>query len=141
MRAPWHLWVVGTVTLAWNGMAAADYAMTQYAYEPYMSQFTPAQLAYFNSFPTWVQATWALAVWLSVAGSLLLLARSRFASNAFGLALIFMAATFLHNFVLADVKMYDVVGREAAFFTARIVAVAVALWNYARAMDRSGVLR
>lgn len=140
MRAPWHLWLIGLVTLAWNGFAAADYVMTQYRYEPYMSQFTPEQLAYFESFPAWVQGTWALAVWLSVAGSLLLLFRSRLAAACFGLALVFMAATFVHNFVLAETKMSDIMGPEAFYMTGAIVVVAVLLWLYARAMVRRGVL-
>ncbi len=140
MRAPWHLWVVGIVTLIWNGFAAADYVMTQYRYEPYMAQFTQDQIDYFQSFPTWVQASWALAVWLSVAGSLLLLLRSRYAGTCFGLALVFMAVTFLHNFILSEVKMSEIVGAEAAWFTAAIIVVAVALWLYARAMRQRGVL-
>lgn len=140
MRAPWHLWVIGIVTLIWNGFAAADYVMTQYEYAPYMAQFTPAQIDYFQSFPAWVQGTWAAAVWLSVAGSLLLLARSRYAGTAFGLALIFMAATFVHNFFLDDVKALDIMGQEAVYFTGVIIVVAVLLWLYARAMNKQGVL-
>lgn len=140
MRAPWHLWVIGIVTLIWNGFAAADYTMTQYEYEPYMSQFTAEQIDYFQSFPTWVQGSWALAVWLSVAGSILLLARSRFAGTALGLALIFMAATFIHNFFLDDVRALDIMGQEAIYFTAVIIVIAVLLWLYARAMRKRGVL-
>ncbi|NNE87364.1 MAG: hypothetical protein HKN27_04750, partial [Silicimonas sp.] len=62
MKAPWHLWVVGILTLVWNGFGAADYVMTQMDYAPYMAQFTEVERAYFAGFPTWVQATWALAV-------------------------------------------------------------------------------
>ena len=140
MRTPWHLWLIGVLSLLWNGFAAADYAMTQYRFEPYLSQFTEEQLIYFQSFPEWVQATWALAVWLSVAGSVLLLAKSRFSGAAFGLALIFMAATFVHNFGLAETTMAEIMGPEAFYFTGAIVIVAVLLWLYARAMRRRGVL-
>jgi len=141
MKAPWHLWVVGFVTLLWNGMGAVDYLMTQLRYEPYMAQFTDAQRAYFESFPAWVVASWALAVWLSVAGSVLLLMRSRHAATVLGYVLAFMAITFIHNFVLAEVKMTEIVGKEAAWFTAAIIVVAILLWRYARVMRRRGVLR
>ena len=141
MKTPWHLWVVGFVTLLWNGMGAVDYLMTQLRYEPYMAQFTDAQRAYFESFPAWVVASWALAVWLSVAGSVLLLMRSRHAATVLGYVLAFMAITFIHNFVLAEVKMTEIVGKEAAWFTAAIIVVAILLWRYARVMRRRGVLR
>ena len=140
MRAPWHLWLIGIVSLIWNGFAAADYVMTQIQFEPYMSQFTDVQREYFSSLPSWVQGSWALAVWLSVFGSILLLARSRFAGVFFGLALVFMAATFVQNFFLADVRMDEIAGTEALWFTLVIVIVAVLLWIYARVMRRRGVL-
>ena len=141
MKAPWHLWVVGILSLIWNAFGAADYVMTQLQYEPYMAQFTEFQRAYFASFPAWVQATWALAVWLSVAGSLALLMRSKFSGILFGVALLCMAATFLHNFVLAEVKMAMVVGSSAIWFSIAIICVAVLVWNYARRMGELGVLR
>jgi phosphatidylserine synthase len=140
MKAPWHLWMIGIVTLIWNAFGAADYAMTQFAYEPYMAQFTDEQRTYFNGFPTWVQATWAVAVWLSLAGSLALLMRSKLAGVFFGIALLAMAATFIHNFFLADVTMPEIVGPEALWFTIVIIVVAVLLWLYARAMRLRGVL-
>ena len=140
MRAPCHLWLIGSVTLIWNSFGALDHVMTQIEYEPYMSQFTEAQLAYFQAFPTWVQASWAMAVWSSVAGSALLLARSRFAGAAFGISIIAMAATFVHNFILADVTMSELMGPVAAGFSAMIVVVAVLLWLYARTMRQRGVL-
>lgn len=140
MKAPWHLWLIGIVALIWNGFGAADYVMTQYDYTPYTAQFTDAQRTYFNSFPSWVQAAWALAVWLSVAGSLALLLRSRLAAVFFGLSLVSMAFSFTHNFFLADVTMPDVVGPEAIWFTIVIIVVAVLLWAYARRMRVVGVL-
>lgn len=140
MRTPWHIWIVGLVSLAWNGMGAADYAMTQLDYAPYMAQFTDEQRAYFQSFPTWVQATWALAVWLSVAGSLLLLARSRHAAALFGVALICMIATFVHNFGLAEVRMDQIAGTAALWFSVLILIVGIGLWLYARQMNKRGLL-
>lgn len=140
MKAPWHLWVIGIVTLIWNAFGAADYVMTQLKYEPYMAQFTEAQRTYFGSFPFWVQGTWAAAVWLSVAGSLALLMRSRWAGIFLGSSLICMAATFVHNFLLAEVTMPMIVGPVAIWFTLAIFVVALLLWQYARKMRENGVL-
>jgi len=68
MKTYWHIWVVGILTLAWNSIGALDYFMTQSGNESYMSQFSPEQLSFFYGFPIWVNATWAIAVWFSVAG-------------------------------------------------------------------------
>lgn len=135
---PRHLWVVGLIALLWNGFGAFDYVMTQTANEAYMSQFTPEQLAYFNAFPSWLVAFWALAVWGSVAGSVLLLLRSRFAAPVLLVALGCMVATSLHNF--AFIEGLEVMGTGGAVFSAVIFVGAVALWAYARTMVRRGVL-
>jgi hypothetical protein len=73
-------------------------------------------LSFFYGFPLWVDATWAIAVWFSVAGSLLILLRSRYAALVLGISLLAMIATSIHNFLLSDIKMQEVVGAEGALF-------------------------
>ena len=34
--APWHVWVVGLIGLAWNGFGAYDYTMTQLQGDAYL---------------------------------------------------------------------------------------------------------
>ena len=141
MNTPWHLWVVGIFAVLFNAGGAFDYVMTQTANEAYMSQFSADEIAWFNSFPWWVEASWAIAVWSAVVGGLLLLLRSRFAVTAFAVSLVGMAVTFIHNFLLSEPPMYDVVGQEAVWVTAVIVAVTLVFFHYSRAMGMRGVLR
>ena len=54
----------------------------------YLAAFPADQLAYYNSLPAWLTAFWALGVWGGLAGSLLLLARSRHAVLAFALSVL-----------------------------------------------------
>lgn len=137
---PRHLWIVAVLSLLWNSMGALDYTMTETRNAAYLKDFTPEQLAYFTSFPKWVIATWALGVWGSVAGSLALLARSKWAASAFSVSLVAMLLTFVHNYLLSN--GYAIMGGVgAAAFTATIVAVGVALVVYARRMVQRGVLR
>ncbi len=140
MKKPWHIWVVGIVSLLFNAGGAFDYVMTQTRNEEYMSNFTPEQLDYFYSFPTWVVAAWAIAVWCAVLGSLLLVLRRRWAVPVFGVSLAAMVVTFVQNFFLSGVKMQDVVGTEALIFSAVIAVVAIALFFYAKWMAKRGVL-
>lgn len=138
-RTPWHLWVVGILTLLWNAVGAFDYVMTQTKNGSYMQGFTPEQLDYFYGFPAWVVACWAIAVWGGVLGSLLLLLRKRLAVPVFAVSFVAMAVTTLHNFVLTD-GMRIMGGVGVAVFSGAIFLIALGLVFYARAMRAKGVL-
>lgn len=138
-RIPRHFWIVGVLSLLWNAVGAFDYAATQLRIESYMSAFTPEQLEYFYGLPAWVVAAWAIAVWSSLLGSLGLLLRKTWAVWLFGVAIVGMVLTALHNFVLSDGLV--VMGSGAAAFTAVIWLIAFFLFFYARAMSKRGVLR
>jgi len=135
---PWHLWVIGVLTLLWNAVGAFDYVATQLELESYMSNFTPEQLAYFYDFPAWLVAFWALAVWSAVGGSLALLFRSRLAAPLFLISLISMIVTSIHNFVLSNGA--EVMEQGGVIFSIVIAAVSILLVLYSRSMVSRGVL-
>lgn len=139
VKTPKHLWAVGIVAVLWNAIGAIDYSATQMRLESYMSGFTPQQLAYFYSFPSWAVAAWAIAVWSSLLGSLALLLRKSWAVWLFGLAIAGMVLTTLYNFVLSDGM--SMMGVGSLIFTGVIWFIALALFFYARAMAKRGVLR
>lgn len=138
-KAPVHLWIVGVLAVLWNAMGAFDYAATQLKLEFYMAQFTQEQLDYFYSFPAWMDAAWAIAVWSSLLGSLTLLLRKSWAVGLFGLAILGLAVSTVYNFVLSN--GLEMMGTGAAMFTAVIWVIAVLLLFYARAMAKRGVLQ
>lgn len=137
-RTPWHLWLIGVLALLWNAGGAFDYLMTQTENEAYMSQFSPEQLDYFYGFPSWLVAFWAIAVWGSVLGSILLLLRKRAAAPVFLVSFLAMVVNSFHNFVLSD--GLEMMGTGGAIFSAFIFLFALGLWLYARAMAERGVL-
>lgn len=141
MKTPWHVWVIAILSLLWNAGGAFDYLMTQLGNEAYLSQLNEAQLDYILGVPTWFKATWAIGVWFSVLGSILLLFRSRLAGAAFGLSLLGLIASSVYSYYLADPSAIDLMGPVAAGMSIAIVVVLVLLWIYARAMTRRGVLR
>jgi len=140
IHTPWHLWAIGVIGLLWNAMGAFDYVMTQTKNAPYMEMFTPEQLEYFTTFPTWVVASWAIAIWTAVLGSVLLLMRRRLAVFAFSVSFVAMVVTALHNFVLSSPNMIDISGVGAGVFSLAIFVVSALLLLYARGMRRGGVL-
>ena len=139
VKTPVHLWIVGILSILWNAVGAFDYVATQTRLESYMSQFTPEQLEYFYSFPAWMDSAWAVGVWGSVLGSILLLMRKSWAVWLFGASLLGLAVSTIYNFILSDGMA--VMGISAAIFTAVIWAIVLFLLFYARAMVKSGVLR
>ena len=137
-KTPIHLWIVAILAVLWNAVGAFDYVATQYRLESYMSQFTPGQLEYFYSFPVWMDAAWAIAVWASVLGSLSLLMRKAFSVWLFGISILGLAVSSIYNFVLSDGMA--VMGSGGTTFTAVIWIVALFLYFYSKAMAARRVL-
>lgn len=94
-RTPWHLWVVGVISLLWNSFGAYDYTMSKLSPQTYFHQMglSDASVAYMMGFPAWLTAFWAIGVWGSLAGSVLLLVRSRQAVTAFAASLLGLAVS------------------------------------------------
>jgi hypothetical protein len=139
VKTPAHLWIIGILALLWDAMGAFDYVSTQLRLEFYMSNFSPEQLDYFYGLPTWVVAAWAIAVWSSLLGALALLLRKAWAVMLFGLAILGLLVTTVHNFVLSNGA--EIMGDFAVKFTVVIWVVAIFLFLYARAMENRKVLR
>jgi hypothetical protein len=83
-------------------------------------------------------AFWALAVWSSVLGSILLLMRKRLAMPVFMVSLAAMIITAIYNFGISDGM--EVAGTSGFVFTVVIFFVALGLVLYSRAMRARGVL-
>jgi hypothetical protein len=139
VKAPWHVWVVGVVSLLWNSVGVADFVMTQTRNRAYMSGFTPTQLDYYYSIPVWAVATWGVAVFAGVLGSLMLLFRKRHAIHLFLASTICMVLTDIHTFFLSD-GMKVMGGAAALVFSSVIFVVGLLLLAYSRAMGRRGVV-
>ncbi|MDG5748919.1 hypothetical protein P8Q88_12110 [Qipengyuania sp. XHP0207] len=141
IKTPWHLWLVGIVSLLWNAIGAYDYTMTNLRDQAYLdSMGYPAEgIAYLEAFPIWAHSGWALGVWGAIIGSVLLLLRNRFAILAFGLSLIGLALTSLYE-AMADIPP-ELAAIQPAWFPIVLWSIAVFLLIYAISMRQKGVLR
>ncbi|WP_374394007.1 hypothetical protein [Sphingopyxis sp.] len=140
-KTPVHLWIVGVVSLLWNAVGAFDYTMTKMQNPEYLAAFTPEQQAWFAGFPLWANIGWALGVWGSVLGSLLLLARSRHAVSAFAVSLVGLAISCIYQFGLHYGDLMRLFGTFPMIFTAIIWVILIALFVYARKQAAVGALR
>lgn len=132
---PWHLWVVGILTLLWNSVGVLSYMMTELGKLESLGM-TPDQIAYFDSFPAWATAVWALGVWGAFFGSVLLLLRSRWAVTAIAVALIgLIGTTIFQNFMTQVPEELQSLGLDLTIWATTLFM----LW-YAMKMRREGVL-
>jgi hypothetical protein len=138
-KTPWHIWLVGIITLLWNSMGALDFTMTMTKNEAWMSSFTEEQLDFFYGFPGWLIFFWAIAVWASLLGSLLLLFRSKFAFPVLTASFLSMVVVSIHNFGFSN--GLEIMGTGGAIFSGVIFLVALLLVWYSKSMTATGVLR
>ena len=117
-------------------MGVVSFMLTQMKVEAVMSQFPPQQRAYFESFPMWAVAFWAIGVFGGLIGCLLLLLRNRLAFHAFVASLIGTIVTNLGGlFLLGGLEVMRETGGLG--LTAVPIVVAAFLAYYARAMSRT----
>lgn len=134
--APWHLWVVGIVSLLWNAVGVFSYMMTELGQLASLGM-TPEQIAYFEAFPAWATAFWALGVWGCLLGSILLLARSRHAVTAFGVSIVGLVGTAVFSYLVSDVPD----DLQSVPLDIAIWAITFGLFFYARRQAANAVLR
>ncbi len=138
-QTPWHLWLVGTITLLWNAMGALDYYMSQTKNEAYLSMFTPEQLDFFYSFPSWSVALWALAVWGGLLGCVLLLLRKQLAVQVFLISLVCVIVNTIYMYGFTN--GLEIIGDPISLgFSVAVIIVAIFLYLYAKKMRAQNIL-
>ena len=135
-EVPWHLWLIGGLSLLFNAMGVISYTMTKLDMLA-EAGMTPDQIAFMNAYPAWASAFWALGVWGAFAGSVLLLMRSRYAVPALVVATIGLVGTTVYNYGLIEVPA----AMEAPALDIAIWAVTLSLLLYVRRMAAAGVLK
>jgi hypothetical protein len=135
------LWIVGILSLLWNCFGAYDYTMSHVGGPEYFETMglDAAAHAWFEALPAWSVAAWAVGVWGSVVGSILLLLRSRHAATAFLLSAIGAAISFGYQFT--SERPASLEGGMATVMPILIMILIVAQWYYARRQAAAGVLR
>lgn len=137
-RSPWHFWLVAALAVLWNGFGGYDYTMSHLQGETYYRQMgmSDAVIAYMETYPAWMHAVWAVGVWGSVAGSILLVLRSRWAFHAFAVSVLGAIGSVAYTAASPGAA-------EAMGLAMPLVIVAGCLFFiwYAWTMTKRGVLR
>lgn len=138
-RTPWHLWLVGILGLGWCLMGVVSFMLTEMKVEAVMSRYPQQQRDYFESFPLWAVAFWAIGVFGGVIGCVLLLLKKRLASPVLLISLIGAIVSNLGGlFLLGGLQVMRETGGLG--FTAVPIVIGALLACYAYAMSKKGVL-
>ena len=136
---PWHLWLVGILGGLWSLIGVMSFMLTQLNVEAVMSRFPPQQREYFESWPLWAVAFWAISVFGGVIGCLLLLLKNRLALHVLLASMLGAIVSNLGGlFLLGGMDVMRETGGLG--FTVFPIIFAAFLAYYARAMSRKGVL-
>jgi len=143
---PVHIWIVGALSFIWSCFGCYDYLMTRLRDTDYIASAMPGVdpnnvLAWVDAFPLYAQIGWGLGVWMGLAGSILLLIRHRLAVWAYGLSLLGAVLGLGYQIALAPPLpgAHETPMMKAIPYI--VILIAVALFVYARAMEKRGVLR
>lgn len=136
---PVWFWVVAVLAVLFNSGGVMNYLTMQLAPDAMMAQMTAEQQAYFNAFPAWYVAVYALTTHLSLIAAVLLLLRRAWAVPAFAAACALYALSLVYHYVLSGAA--GIMGAGANVFSAVIGLQLVALFLLARWAKAQGVLR
>ncbi|MBY6218424.1 hypothetical protein [Qipengyuania aquimaris] len=131
-NTPWHLWLIGALGVLWNGLGCYIYTMAMTRDPETLASAPPEMVAALEAAPAWSNGAWAFGVWGGLAGSLLLLARSRFAVPVFVVSLLGLVGTTYYEIT------WDVPVDEVQRLT--IWGAALFLLFYSWSMRKRGVL-
>ena len=132
-------WIISILSLLWNAFGGFDYTMTNTRNAEYLKNFPPEMMTVIDAFPAWVTAAWACGVWGALAGSVLLLLRSRYAVHAFAVSLAGLAVSTVYQQTIdlpEFMKSGGQIGMQAVIW---IIAIGL-LW-FAVSRRKAGVLR
>ncbi|WP_242078473.1 hypothetical protein [Brevundimonas diminuta] len=143
VKTPWHLWLVGVLSLLWNGFGAFDFIQTTTRGEAYMraAGFDDAMVAYYEAMPGWMYLPWTLGVWGAVIGSVMLLLRRRWAVPAFGLSLVGALISLIYGKLIDPPPPASPELAAMSWMPIVILLIAILLFGYAFNMRKRGVLR
>lgn len=145
-KPPALFWIVGVVSLLWNGFGGYDYLMSKLKNIDYIASavggdraLAQQMLDMMDAMPIWAHFLWGLGVWSSVLGSILLLVRSRHAVPVFLVSLVAAALSFAYQATLTMPAGLD--NPMMKVMPLVILGAIVLQWWWARKQAANGMLK
>jgi len=135
-KTPWHLWLIGVLSLLWNA-AGAWTIMSAQAGDP--MDMDAHEIAYYAGQSPWFVAIVDVALIAPILAAVALLLRSRWAVHLFGLSVAAIVVTAAYDIAQGTALLLN----DRGWLVLECVTFAIALAQllYALAMRRRGLLR
>lgn len=134
-RRPWHLWIVGVLSLLWNGGGAYTVMMAQAGRLPNVDAL---EASYYAAQPLWFVIATDVALIATILAALALLMRNRVAAWLYAFALIAFIVNNLYDLAAGTSLMLK--DRGWLVMTIIIATISVLQLAYAWKMKKRGVL-
>jgi hypothetical protein len=135
-RTPWHLWVVGILSLLWNASGAWVYVSAQTGNPMDMDA---TEIANFAAQAPWFVAVTDVAFAAAILAAVALLLRSRWAVHLYALSIAAIVVTSAYEIAQGTALMLQ--GQDWLILFCVTTCLAIAQLFYAMAMRKRGVLR
>ena len=135
-KAPWHLWVVGTLSLLWNTSGAYTIMSAQ---SGAIMDMDPPEVAYYAAQAPWFVAVTDLVLIFAILAAIALLLRSRWAVHLYGLSIAGIIVTSVYDIAAGTALLLQDQGW--LILSCVTTGLAIAQLAYAVVMRGRGVLR
>ena len=135
-KVPWHLWVVGVLSLLWNVSGAWVFVSAQTGNPMDMDA---TEIAYYAAQAPWFVAVTDVAFAAAVLAAIALLLRSRWAVHLYGLSIAAIVVTSAYDIAQGTALLLQ--GQDWLILSCVTTCLAIVQLVYAMAMRSRGVLR
>lgn len=130
-------WVIGIVAILWNILGVGAYLAQAYMPEEALELLSQGEQDYYNNYPAWATASFAIGVFGGLLGSIALLMRKKIAVLFFTLSLIGVLGQQIYNFFLQD---YIALSSASVIGPVVIIIICFFLMWYSKAQKTNGLL-
>ena len=135
-KVPWHLWVVGVLSLVWNAGGAWTIMSAQSGAPMDMDA---VEIAYYAAQPPWLVAVADIALIAAIAAAVALLLRSRWSVQLYALSIVAIVVATVYDVAQGTALLLD----DQGWLILECVTFGLAVLQlvYALAVRRRGVVR
>lgn len=131
-------WVISIVLLIWNLLGVMAYIMHVTMTPETLQALPEDQRALYTDTPVWATAAFAIAVWFSALGSVLLLLRKKLATPVFMLAFAGIVVQMIHSLFISN--SIEVYGPGGMVMPVMVIIIGAYLIWYSRNATAKGWL-
>ena len=99
-------WIIGIVALIWNSLGIHGYLQQAYNTEAFRIQYSAEQLESIDNLPSWYAAVFAIAVFSSTIGCLLMLGKNKISNLLFKIGLLAVIIQTGYNLFIYEGKEF-----------------------------------